>query len=89
MKAFLFNNILFAETMSPIDKAIDDMTHKLFQKVFHDLKESQYDIQRGIALISLIKYIERIGDHCCSIADLTIFMEKREYKNGQCESQTA
>ncbi len=71
--AFIERDVAKAKHVLEIDDKVDD----LYERVFTDLLEQMRDdgeIHRGIHLQSAAKFLERMGDHACNLAEQVVFM---------------
>ena len=58
------------------DDEVDDLYTAVFSEVLHLMLEDSARIHRGIHVQSVAKWLERIGDHACNLAEEVIFMVK-------------
>jgi len=85
--AYMIENSLKAfETQDPelarSTAARDDEIDKLFYAVWVELIEMMAKdtsiVSKATHLLFLIRYIERIGDHCCSICESVVYLKTAE-----------
>lgn len=50
------------------------------------MKESNQNISRGVRLISITKYLERIADHATNVAEMVLFMIQGEDVRHQAQA---
>jgi phosphate transport system protein len=76
LDAFVREDVDLALKVCRDDDAIDDLTHQLFRELLTFMSEDGHTISRGIRLMFVAKYIERIADHATNIAEMVVFMVK-------------
>lgn len=67
-----------AESVMANDDAVDDLTHKIIDELMVLMKEDTQNINRGVKLISVAKYLERLADHSTNVAEMVLFMMRGE-----------
>jgi len=58
------------------DDAVDQLTDQVLRELLTFMMEDPHTISRGLRLIFVSKYIERLADHATNIAEMVIFMVK-------------
>ncbi len=72
-KAFLENDTELARALIKRDKILNKIYRKSDSVIIPYLKEEPEKIKEGVALLSIIKKIERVGDQVCNVAEEVIF----------------
>jgi len=67
-KAFLENDIESAEKVKELDDKVDSAFYGIMSKL-----EEGGDIRCQVSRVLIAKYIERIADHACYIAEATVY----------------
>jgi phosphate transport system protein len=60
------------------DKVIDDMYHAISKRYIQEMANNSQDFENYFHLLSVTRWLERMGDHCTNLAELIIFMIKGE-----------
>lgn len=76
LDAFVHGDVDLALKVCRDDDMIDDLTTQLFRELLSYMAEDPHTISRGIRLIFIAKYLERIADHATNIAEMVVFMVK-------------
>lgn len=76
LESFIWSNPELAEDVCKRDDIIDNLNQQIFREVLTFMIEDQKTITRGMRIIFISKYLERIGDHVTNIAEMVIFMVK-------------
>jgi len=76
LNAFVREDVDLALKVCRDDDVIDDLTAQLFRELLSYMAEDPATITRGIRLIFIAKYLERIADHATNIAEMVVFMVK-------------
>jgi phosphate transport system protein len=66
------------ETLADSDNIIDLRYEELSTKIYEDLKEDKISMKQSLALVYIVRYLERIGDHICNIGERLFYSEKGE-----------
>lgn len=61
------------------DDEIDSFYRSLFTTFIDDIKLDESLIEKGIRLLFVIKYLERIGDHVTNICEWTVYSKSGTY----------
>jgi len=78
LDAFVWSNPELAEDVCKRDDFIDNLNDQIFREVLTFMMEDPKTISRGMRVIFISKYLERIADHTTNIAQMVIFMVKGE-----------
>jgi phosphate transport system protein len=76
LDAFVRGDVDLALKVCRDDDMIDNLTTQLFRELLSYMAEDPHTISRGIRLIFVAKYLERIADHATNIAEMVVFMVK-------------
>lgn len=76
LDAFVRGDVDLALKVCRDDDLIDGLTNQLFRELLSYMAEDAHTISRGIRLVFVAKYLERIADHATNIAEMVIFMVK-------------
>lgn len=76
LDAFVRGDVDLALKVCRDDDMIDDLTQQLFRELLSYMAEDPKTISRGIRLVFVAKYLERIADHATNIAEMVVFMVK-------------
>lgn len=73
LDAFVGGNADVADQVIKNDCEIDTLNNRVFAEVIAKLSHDSEEAVRGMALTSVSRYLERIGDHATNIAEMVIF----------------
>ena len=76
LDAYVTGDVQKAKDVLASEQAIDDLNVQLFRELVSFMVEDPRTITRGMRLIFIAKYLERISDHATNIAEQVIFMVK-------------
>ncbi len=74
LDAFLRQDTQAAEQVLQNDDQLDDLFVKIFNELLNFMMEDSRTIRRATALVSICKYLERMGDHAMNVAEMVIYM---------------
>jgi len=74
LDAFVRADPATAEEVLQKDEQLDDLFVKIFNELLGFMMEDARTIRRATALVSICKYLERIGDHAMNVAEMVIYM---------------
>ncbi|MGO8970509.1 MAG: phosphate signaling complex protein PhoU [Myxococcaceae bacterium] len=74
LDAFVRADAETAEEVLRTDDQLDDLFVKIFNELLGFMMEDSRTIRRATALVSICKYLERIGDHAMNVAEMVIYM---------------
>ncbi|MBI5485815.1 MAG: phosphate signaling complex protein PhoU [Deltaproteobacteria bacterium] len=60
------------------DETVDAYYEQIFRELLTYMMEEPRNIYRATRVQSVAKYLERIGDHACNIAEMVVFMVRGE-----------
>ncbi len=76
LDSFVRGDVDLALKVCRDDDMIDSLTNQLFRELLSYMAEDPHTISRGIRLVFIAKYLERIADHATNIAEMVVFMVK-------------
>jgi len=78
IEAFLLQDNSRALAVIKQDDAIDEIYHQTTRLYIREMTDSGAETEAYYHLLSIAKWLERMGDHCTNLAELIIFMIKGE-----------
>ena len=79
--AYVVKDLELARTVMNDDDEIDDYFDEIRDQIFQLIREGDgRDGRKLFDFIMVTKYLERIGDHACNIAEWVIFSITGEHK---------
>lgn len=86
LDAFVSLDTNLAKDVLSRDDAADDLTNKILSELITLMKEDSKNIYRGVRLISVTKYLERIADHATNVAEMVLFLVRGEDVRHQAQN---
>lgn len=81
--AFLEMDARIARDLIQKDRAVDELNRQAFEKWLHHMSAYPDQVDRALALTSMSKYLERVADHACNLAEMVVFLvEGRDMRHG-------
>ncbi|MBI3259905.1 MAG: phosphate signaling complex protein PhoU [Ignavibacteriae bacterium] len=74
LDAFINNDPELAKHILPTDDTVDNLEMEIIAEVIKRMKSDKSYIDAGVALIDILRQIERIADHATNIAENVIFL---------------
>ena len=74
LDAFVEGDALKAEQVMDRDETVDRLHAELIAELVGSMTREPNIVPRGIRLISIAKYLERVADHATNIAEMVVFM---------------
>ncbi|AMB99533.1 hypothetical protein AWM75_05765 [Aerococcus urinaehominis] len=74
VNAFVNQDEKAAIAIAKRDSEVDEAYHEIFKMVVKGLEEDDESIEAGLAYISIIANLERIGDYLTNICERTVYM---------------
>ncbi len=74
IKSLLERDILLAKSVRERDDEVDGLRDQIFRELLTYMMEDSGNVKRAMALISVARYLERIGDHATNIAENVTYM---------------
>jgi phosphate transport system protein len=78
LEAFVRWDANGAEHVLGCDDAVDGLCAAIIFKMTAHIRERSDEVQAGLRVIRVAKYLERIGDHATNVAEQVIFMVRGE-----------
>lgn len=78
VEAFVRSDHKKAMSVIRQDDMIDDIYHNTARLLINEMNSHQHDVENYFHLLSIAKWLERMGDHCTNLAELIIFMIRGE-----------
>lgn len=78
LDAFVRQDVALAHEVLRDDDEVDELHDRVFSDLIVAMIRDSSKIARATHLIYVTKYLERIGDHSCNMAEMVIFMVKGE-----------
>ena len=76
LDAFVARDADAAQAVIKRDEVVDAYNVQIFRELLTYMMEDPRNIARAIRLLSISKYLERIGDHATNLAEMVVFMVK-------------
>lgn len=74
IKSLLEGNVSLAKAVRERDDEVDNLRDQIFRELLTYMMEDSGNVKRAMALISVARYLERIGDHATNIAEDVTYM---------------
>lgn len=81
IQAFVDGDLKLAKDVEEHDDIVDDLFNQVKDEIVRVMKQEEAEIDEGIDLLIIAKYLERIGDHAVNICEWVHFAETGELKN--------
>jgi phosphate transport system protein len=78
IKAFLNQNVELARAAVARDDEVDKIFYAIWVGLVKMMAKDTSIISKATYLIFLIRYIERIADHCCNICESVVYLATAE-----------
>ena len=78
MIAYSENDSRLARSVFSRDLLVNDLNHKAMLIIVDFCKENNQDIPQAIELLSIMRKLERVGDHITNIAEEVIFFKEAQ-----------
>jgi phosphate transport system protein len=79
MKAFLTQDAELARTTATRDEEVDKLFYSVWVELIEMMAKDTGIISKATYLLFLIRYIERIADHCCNICESVVYLTTAEH----------
>ncbi len=76
--AFVNGDHAMAQQIIDRDDEVDDLYGEAFQNTLARMQEQPAEMARGIHVLSVVKWLERMADHSTNLAEQVIFLTKGE-----------
>lgn len=88
LDAFINNDPELAKHVLPTDDTVDSLEREIIADVVHKMKSDNSLIDAGVAMVDILRQIERIADHATNIAENVIFLiEARLVRHRHIDSE--
>ena len=74
LDAFVSRDAARAEAVRERDREVDILHRQIFQELQGLMKESPANVERGMRLAFISKYLERIADHATNLSEAVVFL---------------
>jgi len=78
LDAFVRGDVDLARKVIERDRLVDAAYEAFFSKLLQHMIREPRDVMSATRLQSIAKYLERVGDHACNLAEMVVFMVSRE-----------
>lgn len=79
VEAFKMNDITKARKIEPLEEVIDKLKKELKNRHLKRIEDGSCSVDQGFVFLDVINALERIADHCASLAVSMIELESGEY----------
>ncbi|MCC8016965.1 MAG: Na/Pi cotransporter family protein, partial [Clostridiales bacterium] len=79
VEAFKSNNITVAKKIEPLENVIDKLKKQLKNRNLKRIEEGSCSIDQGFLYLDIVNSLERMSDHCASLAVSMIELESGDY----------
>lgn len=82
--AFVAGDADIAKALIARDKEVDRLNREAFSRWIRAIGAHPDQANRALALTSISKYLERVADHACNLAEMIVFLvEGEDVRHGQ------
>lgn len=86
VQSFMNKDASLARKVIDLDDEVDDLYYKLVKKIISKLEKDKTPIEGLVHIQSVVKWLERMGDHSTNIAEQVIFMiEGKDIRHGSVQ----
>lgn len=78
LKAFETQDVELARTAAQRDEEVDKLFYAVWVELIEMMAKDTSIISRATNLLFLIRYLERIADHCCNICESVFYLSTAE-----------
>jgi len=78
LKAFMTQNVELARAAAAWDEEVDRLFYAVWVELIEMMATDTIIISKATYLLFLIRYIERIADHCCNICESVVYLTTAE-----------
>lgn len=79
IESFKMNDIAKAKEVEPLEEVIDKLKKQLKNRHLKRIEEGRCSVDQGFLYLDIINALERMADHCASLAVSMIELESGEY----------
>jgi phosphate transport system protein len=90
LDAFVDGDVERAKAVIARDETVDAYYGQIFRELLTYMMEDPRNIFRATRIQSVAKYLERVGDHACNLAEMVVFMVRgQDIRHGGGEAPPA
>ena len=78
IKAFETQDIELAKATAARDEEVDKLFYAVWVELIETMAKEPSIVSKATNLLFLIRYIERIADHCCNICESVVYLTTAE-----------
>lgn len=78
LKAFMTKDVELARAVAALDEEVDRLFYAVWVELIGMMATDTSIISKATYLLFLIRYIERIADHCCNICESVVYLTTAE-----------
>ncbi|HET8686905.1 MAG TPA: phosphate signaling complex protein PhoU [Methanosarcina sp.] len=78
LKAFMTQDVELARAVAARDEEVDRLFYAVWVELIEMMATDTSIISKATYLLFLIRYIERIADHCCNICESVVYLTTAE-----------
>lgn len=78
LRAFEGRDSELARETATLDNGVDELFYKVWVELIEMMAKDPGLISRGTYVLFLIRYLERIADHCCNVCEDTVYLATAE-----------
>jgi phosphate transport system protein len=78
LKAFETQDVELARTVARRDEEVDKLFYAVWVELIEMMAKDTSIVSRATNLLFLIRYLERIADHCCNICESVVYLVTAE-----------
>ena len=78
LKAFETRDVELAKTIVSMDEEVDKLFYAVWVELIEMMAKDTSIISKATYLLFLIRYIERIADHCCNVCESVVYLVTAE-----------
>ncbi len=71
--AYAYNDSELAEAVRTMEQEQDEAFHATVERIVCDMEQEPSRVRRGVTLLFVVKYLERIGDHAANLGESVIY----------------
>lgn len=78
LKAFESQDVMLAREVAERDEEVDKLFYAVWVELIEMMAKDTNIISKATYLLFLIRYLERIADHCCNICESVVYLSTAE-----------
>ncbi len=75
LKAYREKDLTLAGQLDTDDDQVDRLYAAIYQELAQLMKTNPDNVDQGLNILLIVRYLERVGDHVVNIAEMAIFVE--------------